>query len=315
MATSGTSTFNANRNQVITQAARKVGALRDGQSLGNATIANFEFMLNAMVKQWQAKGLHVWTVAEGVLIPQASQISYGAGGTATDHIMLADDLVQTTLSADEALGQTTLSISDTSDLAAAQHIGIVLDDGTIQWTSITSKTSTTVLVPAPLTDSASAGNAVFAYANRIVRPIKVVAARRYNIESAQEIDIKMTARLDYQALTDKTRAGTINQVFYDPQLSTGVFKLYQPPSLVTDLVKFTWWRPIQDFNIGADNPDLPQEWITTLIFNLAVFMSPDYNVQTEKFAMIKTIADGCMDDVSGFDRENESIQFGVDMEE
>ena len=121
------------------------------------------------------------------------------------------------------------------------------------------------------------------------------------------------ARLDYQALPNKAQTGIINQVFYDPQLSTGYLYLWNPPSSVTDLLKFTWHRPIQDFDAAGNNPDLPQEWIRTLVWNLADEMTAEYDVPLDKADRITARAAKYLDNVAGFDREAESLSFGVEM--
>jgi hypothetical protein len=121
------------------------------------------------------------------------------------------------------------------------------------------------------------------------------------------------SRLDYQALPNKTSTGAVNQVFYDPQLTTGYLYLWLAQSSVEDLVKFTWWRPIEDFNAAGDNADLPQEWLQALIFNLSVVMAPEFGVPTERLAPIKMMADEYLAEMKGFDRDGDSIVFGVDM--
>lgn len=307
MATSGVSTFNATRNEIIRQAALLVNAIGAGQTMGAPMLNDFAFALNAMVKRWSSTGLHVWTTTEGVLFPQPGQIKYGAGGGATDHITTQYNA--TTISADEAVGQTVIGLTSTSDIAINDFIGITLDDGTLQWTTVTVVGASTVTILAALTDSAAALNGVYTYTNKIGRPLKVVGARRYSIESGADTPIGVTARMDYLALPIKTEAGSINQMFYDAQLSTGYFYIWQVPATATELLKFTWHRPIEDFVTAGDNPDLPQEWIQTLYFNLAAVMLAQFPVPPQRMDLIMSQAEQYLDDLRGFDRENESIFF------
>jgi hypothetical protein len=312
MGTSGTSAFTTTCNELIVDAARKVRAVRGTQTEMNAdAMKQWRRGLNQMTKQWQGDGLHVWTVTEATLFPQAEQVAYGAGAGATDHI--TQTYVQTELSADEASGQTVLSIESTTGISNADNIGIVLDDGTIHWTTVSGAPSTTVTIASALTDSASSGNAVFAYTNKIVRPLKIVDARRHNIVSGDDMPIEMVSRRDYLALPQKEEPGTINQMFYDPQLGIGKLKLWQPPVAVEDLVGFTWWRPIEDFSAAGDNPDLPQEWIGALMWNLAAWFLPEYPLEPNVAQIIVSQAASSKESMMGFDRENESIKFGVDM--
>lgn len=311
MATSGTATFNLTRNDICEKAARKVGALRSGAVMNPTMLAEFASDLNVMVKAWQGTGLHVWTVAEGILFPAVDQVRYALAKTGADNA--TNSYVETYISADEASGQTTISLGSTSSITAADNIGIVLDDGTIQWSTVTSKTSTTVLIPSAITDSASEDNPVFTYTAKITRPLKIVDVRRYDIASARETPITLLSRLDYQALPNKSSSGTINQAFYDPSLSTGYLYLWLGPVTTTDLVKFTYWRPIEDFNAAGDNPDFPVEWAQAMIFNLALNKCTDYDVPGDKVSQIASLAAMYIDTAAGFDREAESVTFGVDM--
>ena len=313
MTTSGSSDYNPNRNAMISRSARIVGAIKAGETMGAQEVTDFSDALNAMVKAWVASpNMRVWTVSEATLFPQASQVKYALASGSADHA--TETYYETALSAAEASGQTTLSVGSTANMTVADYIGIVLDSGSMQWTTISSKTSTTVTVATALTGAAASGNAVFNYTTKIVRPIKIVDARLYNIAGATETSLgPMMARLDYQNLSVKTQNGSINQVFYDPQLATGYLYLRQPVSSVQDLVKFTWHRPIMDFDSAANTADLPQEWIRAIVWNLADEMQEEYDVPEPKSSRISARAQGYLADVGGFDRETESIELGVDM--
>lgn len=308
MSTSGTSIWTATRNDIVRQAALQVNAIGAGVTMGAQMLSDFNFMLNAMVKTWQASGLHIWTVTEGTLFPTVGQVKYGAGTGATDHI--TQTYYETSISAAEAAGQTTISLTSTANITAADKIGIVLDDGTLHWSTVTSKTSTTVLIPDALASAAAAGNAVFTYTSNIVRPLKVVDARRYNIDAATDTPMApIISHQEYQALPQKTSAGSPINLYYDAQLTIGYFYLWQVPATTTELVKFTFHRPIQDFTSAADNPDLPQEWILTMVYNLAQLMLPQYPVAPNRMNQINSMASSLLSTMTGFDRENESIFF------
>ena len=293
-------------------AANKIQAVGRGITMTSGMRQDFAMGLNSMVKAWAASNLHVWTVSEGILFPQPSQIQYGAGTGATDHITGA--YYQTTLTAAAAIGQTAIPVASTANMTVGDNIGFLLAGGSIQWTTISTFTSTSVSIALPgLTDVVAAGNYCWNYTSNLVRPLKVVAYRRLNIASGIETPlIPPIARLNYMALPNKTQTGNINQVFYDPQLNIGYFYLWNPIAVIDTLLKFTYWRPIQDFDAGGDNPDLPIEWVNPLVFNLALLMAPDFSVPMDKFQQVKLLADQFLDDARGFDREAESINFEVD---
>ena len=288
-----------------------IKAIGAGITMNDTMTSDFAHQLNGMVKRWHAKGIHVWTVTEATLFPQPGQVKYTLGTGSTDHC--ATTWYSTTLSADEASGQTVLSITSNDNMANSDKIGIVVDDGTIHWTTIVSSTSTTVTITTALDDSATSGAKVFFYTSDIVRPLKVVDGRRYNVSDAADTPVSMIARRDYQAIPQKTSAGSINQAFYDRQLSYGYLYLWQVPSTATELFNFTWHRPIEDFDAAGDNPDLPAEWIQTLEFNLALVMAPQFDVPSSKIRDIAAMAASFLDDMTGFDREDEAIFFQPDL--
>lgn len=318
MAVSSSYDFNRTRDQLCTRSLRVCGVIKEGETPGAQMITDVAEALNSMVKLWQKKpGMRLWTVREATLFPQVEQVKYALGTASTDHA--TETYYETDLSAAEASSQTTLSVTSTTNMTVADNIGIVVDDGTIHWSTIASKTATTVTIDDALDDDAASGNAVFNYTTKIVRPLKIVDARRYNIAGATDTPISdsqgsLMARLDYQALPNKTQTGTINRAFYDPERSAlGYLYIWQAPSTITDLVKFTWHRPLMDFDAASDDPDFPQEWINPIVFNLAINIAPEFDVPTERLQVIAPLAAAYLEDVSGDDREGESYYFGVDM--
>jgi hypothetical protein len=314
MATSGTYTFGRNRDQLIKAAARKVSAIEAGETPDSDTVADFAEALNAMVKHWQADGLHIWTMAEATLFLQTDQTSYLLGTSAADHA--TESYVETTISADEASGQTVISVTSVTGMTAADNIGIQVDDGTIHWTTISSVGATTVTTASALDDSAASGNLVIVYTSKAVRPLAITSARRYNFDSDIETPIMVESRADYFDLPNKTATGTPNIVFYDRRggaNSTGKLYVWQPEDPPADAIKYTFKRPIQDFNAAGDDPDLPQEWIRTLIWNLALEMAPEYDVPEQKIQRIERMADKSLAQVSWYEQELGAISFVPDM--
>lgn len=310
MATSGTYTFSQNRNQIITAAGRKIGAFRAGETPDQQTLLDFSDAMNAMVRHWQGMGIHIWRTVEATLFLQANQVRYGLGTDATDHA--TETFYETTLSGDEAAGQTTLSATATTNMTAADKIGVVLDDGTLHWSTVSSKTSSTVTIADALASAASSGNAVYTYTTQLVRPLKVLSARRYNYSSALDTPLTPFDRLEYQEMPNKTSASTPNSFFYDRRggaNNTGLLYVWPQPSDVTDALKMTVARPIQDFASAASDQDLPGEWTQALIFNLALTMAPEFSVTPVKFAMLEKMAHQYLQEVSWWEDELVDVQF------
>jgi hypothetical protein len=290
MSTSGTSTYSRNRDQIIKAAARKVGAIEAGETPDSEVVTDFTEALNAWVKHEQGRGNLIWTTAEATLFLQADQTRYVLG--ATDHA--TESFVQTTLSAAGASGATSVSITSASGMSASDNVGVVLADGSIHWTTISGAPSTTLTIASGLASAASSGALVFAYTTRIVRPLRIMSARRYNFASAIDTPIAVEDRDTYFDLPNKTGAGMPNLIFYDRRggaNSTGLLHTWQPLETVTEAIKFTWARPIQIFGAASDDQDFPDEWVQTLIFNLAVVMAPEFNVPEQRLARLQNMAD------------------------
>jgi hypothetical protein len=316
MATSGVSSFNATRDQIILASLRKLQAISATETSVNPTlITNCAFQLNALVKSLNATGLHIWTEEEATVFLQPSQISYRLGGTTTDNATGA--YTATTLASSAASGATSISVTSAIGFGSGFFVGVVLNNGTIGWSTQSGAASgSTITLNTGLTGSAAGGTPVYVYQTQIVRPLRVVGVRRYNFASAIDTQMQpMLSRLDYRNLPNKTATGVPTQSFYDPRggaNSQGILNIWPAPADVTNAVKMTWWRPIQDFTTPGNNPDLPDEWIDALVWNLAYKLWPEFPISQALMEAIKEQAMISLENVSGWDREIESYYFGFD---
>lgn len=310
--TSGTATYQPNRNQIILRAGRQVGAWASGETPSAQEVQDWSDALNAIVKAWDATGLHLWTENEGVLFPTPGQNRYQLGPTSTDKACNAVGMQQTSLSTAGAAGSTSLSVSSIAGFANGQAIGVYLDSGSYFWTTVNGTPSgSTIVIASGLPSQASASNPVYTYTSAMLRPLRVLAVRRYNSASQIDTPINLISRLDFEDLPNKLNTGLVNQCFYDPQLGNGVFWLWQAPTDASYVVKFTFMRELQDFNTASDMPDFPKEWTNALVWNLANEMTTEYGTPDPRASRIKDMAGYWLDVASGFDREPESIFVGV----
>ena len=318
MTTSGTSSFNFNRDQIINAAGRKIGAIASGETLNASAISDFSDQLNSMVKALNATGLHIWTEEEATLFLQPNQISYVLGGSTTDNAALTS-YTATTLANAANTSDTTLTLASATGFTASYYVGVVLNSGSIFWTTQSGAASgANITLILGMSGPAAAGNAVYTYQAQITRPLRVVSGRRFAFSG--QLDTQMTAfsRIDYRNQPNKTTSGTITQYFYDPRggaQNQGVMWVWPAPPDVTSALKFTWWREIQDFDTPGNTPDLPQEWLDFLVWGLAEKMAIEYDCPPQRYQLIKDQAAGALDLVSGFDREPESYLFGFNTDQ
>jgi hypothetical protein len=313
MTTSGTATFNYNRDQIIKMAYRKLGVINASETPGAQMIQDASDALNLWVEALNATGLHIWTETEATLFLQPGQSTYMLGSGTTDHA--TENHTATTLAA--TASGANIVVSSATGFGANYNIGVVLDSGSIFWTTQNGAASgTSVTLTGSLTGTASSGNAVYVYQTDIIRPLRVVSTRRYNFASAIDTQMIQMARIDYRNQPNKSTLGVPTMTFYDPRggaNTQGSMAVWPAPSDATNAIKMTWWRPVQDFTSSANTPDLPTEWGLCLIWNLAKEMGPEFDVTPNRWAMIKEMAAGHLDNVSGWDREPESYLFGQDL--
>lgn len=314
MATSGTATFTRTRNQIIESALRKVNAFESGETVDAASINDASDALNVMVKHWQATGINIWTTEEAILFPQLEQVRYTLGSGSTDKASAA--YVQTELASAASLGASTVVVDSVSGIATTYNIGVQLDDGTLQWTTVNGAPSgATVTLTDALTDSAAAGNLVVVYQTSLVRPLKILSARSFNLISGIETPIEPMDRLEYQELPNKTATGSVNGFFYDRRggaNSTGLLYLWPQPETIEEAIKLTTARPIEDFTAAGNTPDLPQEWLRAIEWGLADEIADEYDVPEPKRTRIERKAAQYLNEVNWGERELTSIEFVPD---
>jgi len=315
MTTSGTYTFGRNRDQIIKAALIKVGAVEAGDTPSSDDVTDAAVSLNAMVKHWQGTGVHIWTVGEATLFLQLDQVQYSLGSASSDHA--SETVVQTELTADAISGATTITVDSITGISASDNVAVQVDDGTLHWTTVSGAPSgSTVTLATGLDDSASDGALVFVYTTKLIRPLKILSARRHNYVSSLDTPMDEQDRIEYQEMPNKATEATPTSFFYDRRggaNALGRIHVWPEPASVEDAVKFTFARPIQDFTVAGDDPDLPQEWIDCMIYNLALRMADDYDVPDSKYTRIEKMAARLLAEMQWHEMELGTISFAPDM--
>lgn len=320
MTTSGQSSFNPAVTNIINMAYRKLGAIAEDETPTAGMYTDAAFALNAMVKEWMATGIHVWTEEEAILFFQKGQRRYLLGGTTNDNCCDANSYALMQLTSAAVAGDTVLNVDATVGVSNGNYFGVVLDTGFAFWTTVSGAPgATTVTLAAPLPSSASAQNNAFAYATKIVRPLLVPRARQIFYQGGQSgprlTPMSVLSRKEYMDLPQPDDPGISTQFFYTPQLVSGEFYAWPNPQNATFGARLTWYRPIMDVNTPANTIDFPQEWVNACGWNLAKEMAPEYDCPQTRWQIIKSEAAEKLDLVQNYDRESEPIYFGMSYDE
>ncbi len=304
MATSGSTDFSINRDDIITFALKKLGRIAEGDTPNTDQVLDAAFELNMMVKHWQAPGLNLWAVKKGFLFLEKDTSEYNLGATG-DHATTA--YLKTEMRVAAIAAATTLEVDSTTGMTALDNIGVIQDDGTSHWTTIASITdSDTLVLTTGLVSAAAIDKEIYTYTTKIDRPLKITGMWRRD-DFGADIPINMITRQTYDELTNKTADNKAVQAYYDPQLTNGILSVWSEPTDLTDILVFRYQRPFDDFDASSDTPDFPQEWYLSLGYGLAALLCDTYGVSETIARKIEGKAAFFKAEAMEFDAEEGSI--------
>lgn len=310
MTTSGSTDFSLSRNDIIYAAAGENGDVAEGESMTPDRLEAYALRLNSWAKSLMAQGAKLWAMKQATLFLSAGTAQYALGATGTH---CSNDYVQTTLSTDEVAGSTSLGLTAFAGMSASDNIGIVLDDGTLQWTTISGAPGATTTIATGLDSAASAGAVVFTYTTKINRPQRIDGETAYwRSPASQDTPVKMISRSEYAQLSNKTARGKLVQAYYDPQLINGQLSVWPTPDSAGDVLRFTYERILEDFDASTDTPDFAIEWGEALIIGLAAKMARSAGASQADRMELSANAAALLAVAMGYDKDNTSTFFQPD---
>jgi len=304
MATSGSYDFGLTGGGIVLEALELLGKAGTGMTVSAEDQATCMRTLNMMCKALQAEGIGLWKNVEATLFQTYGENSYSIGPTG-DHCTALG--YKTEIYEASALGDSTITVDEDENITDGDVIGIELEDGTIQWTTVDGTPAANVVgLDDVLTDDVTVDSHVYNYTSIIQRPVEIVEARVVR-STGHEIPLKIVSRDEYLRLPNKTATGSAIQVYYDSILTNGKMWVYQACSDVKEYIKFTCRIPIEDFDSASNDPDFPQEWLLALSRGLAVLVAPKFGKVLDQTFL--GIASSLMESAKDFDVENVSSYF------
>lgn len=148
------------------------------------------------------------------------------------------------------------------------------------------------------------------------KPMRVTSIRRRVTSGSTDTPMWPLSREEYFDLPNKTTAAVPVNWYYDPQRALGT--LYIWPTASTSVasaqtLQVTYLRRIEDFDASNNDPDLPQEWLEALIWNLADNLETEYPVNDpRRAAKIERNAALSLAAIESFDTEPTSLYLSPD---
>jgi hypothetical protein len=310
MATSGSINFTSTLRDIIKDALLELNVANPDETPSSSDEQFAARTLNRMIKAWQTQSINIWKTSTATIFFQKNQGEYEIYSTG-DHA--TETYTETTIGADEASGQTTITVTSSTGMTADDYVGIEQDDGALHWSTIaTVSDSTTIIINDALTDDAASGNKVYAYTTRLAEPFLIYSMAR-EAESQLDTPLNALSYEEYFQLPNKVSYGTPTSYSYDRQLGKAIIKLWPIPSDVDYVGKITLAKRIEDFDLNTNTPDFPQEWHDTLILNLAARMAHAFGKDKgDSYISLRQDAQASLNNMLSFDNEERSVYFQPD---
>jgi len=311
MARSGSYDFSVNGDGILRGAIRIVkgmgGVAPANSKTGQAELAETRECLNMMLRYWQSLGVGLWLNRDIYVFLAYRDGKYSLGPSG-DHATLT--LVETEVATAQTSGNSTLVLDSITGMTDGDAVGIELDDGTLQWTTINGVPATaTITLTAALTDDVAVDNNVYTYTTMSQRPLDIDEACLVN-DAGTETPLYVSTKEEWGNITNPSYNGPPSQIYYDRQLDSGILNVWPRPEKVNNYIKVSCRYPIQDIDAAANDPDFPPELYAPVKFNLAIDISHEYtNIDMNRYRLTKKHADALFNNMSSYDSDYGSIIF------
>lgn len=291
MATSGSYDYSVTAATIIQGALEDINVLEAGESVDTDDQTVALRVLNLIAKQWQgdadmAPGLKVWSRQRVHLFLGVDQVKYLIGPGSSD-ARATTSYGRTTISASEAAGQTTISITSNTDtttnpgttvtMTASDIVGIVQDDGTMHWSTISGTPAATMTIADALASAASAGNYVYWFTSRAQRFPVIESARLRNSDLIDTPLGIFREAVEYDQLPQKNAEGDPINILVEPLITQTRVTCDFAPQDVTKQIVMTVLYPAEDYDSTANDIAFPQEYYLALEWELAFRLAPKFN--------------------------------------
>jgi len=149
------------------------------------------------------------------------------------------------------------------------------------------------------------------------RPLKVIQGFYRNIQVTPNIDtpVLVISKQEYNVLGSKASTGSSNTIFYDVKSLNGILYVYLTPDANTSSttqLHLVAQLPLNDISSASEIPDFPNEWMNTLVWNLADQLALEYGVPMNARQEITQRAGAYKTMLSDWDVEAASTSFSPD---
>jgi hypothetical protein len=196
------------------------------------------------------------------------------------------------------------------DDVTGSHIGIELDDGTMQWTYVLNVDSSTAIdLTGALDDSVSVSNQVFSYSRQVDRPLRLSDFMYSAQPDSSGIPVNRWSRQEYMQQPQKNAQGSVVNWYYNPTLELGRLYLWQTANNIQNTLRFDVRKPLSVYTDVSDTLDYPSEYFLPLKWAIAADLGPQYGVKDNRQMILEQKAAEYLESALGAD--NETVGFYI----
>ena len=211
------------------------------------------------------------------------------------------------------VNDTILEVGTTTGMIVADNIGVVLNDGTIHWTTIASITDAdTVVITTGITGAAAIDNHIYWYTDKIVRPNELLELYRREYDNVVDVPLIRLSRTDFFTLSDKDTEGTPVNFYYDAQLTDSVMSVWPTANATfakNSTLQLLIKKPVDDMDSATDDFEFPQEWYEAVVYGLAERIAPMIGYPIQDRQLLKMEAQMYLDLALSSDHEQTDVTF------
>ncbi len=301
--TSGISTFTLSASEIIQEALDTVGVGTDGEGIAPEDYARSLRALNLVLRELQAQGLHISSYKTGFMFMTEDEEDY-----VVEDQKATNEYWQTTLSADATSPTTSITVTDSTNMNLNDTIGILKNDSTIFWSTISTITPTvapaaTVVIADSLDGDADSGCTVVNYTTAIepiARVLKVLRHENFDTDAP----ISLLSRSEYEDLPYKTgNSGTPSLAYFDRQRPKGKLFVWPPPDSEKHVMRLWYEARIDDLKTPEDALDMDRAYLPAVVYTLAIRLCDRFGISNEVYQRVKVAQQEIMANVLSYDDE------------
>jgi len=296
--------FQMTLSEIIRDAAGLIQVGVDGEDFAPEYYARSINVVNRCVLEMQAQGLHLTSYKVGYLFLQPNQYKYVIEDEHSTNEYWSRQIATAAVATD-----TVIEISESDDLEVDDTIGITLDDGSIQWTTVTAidTVTPTVTIADALTGDAGEDNYIFNYrvALRQISRIHQILRRDNYVN---DVPLNMISQQEWDTLNNKQTTGQPNQMYYQRATPKGILKMWPAPQNSTSIVWFWYEAKLGQMKDPTDILDMDQFYLPAFQYLVALRACDTFGASDAMKASIKMTYDELLVDALNYDDEGTPIK-------